>query len=101
MDKKSQEELEKPAKVYQMDALNSKLDTVITKLEEQSTYMKGTVTIQYLQEALKAEREKFAAELELMRQKYDPYIGNAKWASRTAIGAFIIILVGYFVGLNK
>lgn len=101
MDKKSQEELEKPAKVYQVDALHNEVVAVKRLLEDQNSMLKGAISAPYLEERLKNLNSEFEAKLKAMKAKYDPVLGNAKWAARTAIGAFIIIVVGYLIGVSK
>lgn len=97
--KKSQEELERPAKVYQVDALHSEIVGIKKLLEDQNGFLKGIVTVAYLEERLKNMKEKFDAEMELMKQEYRPVLGNAKWAARTAIGAFATIMVAIAVAV--
>lgn len=93
MEKKSQDELEKPAKVYQMDAISDKVDNVIKLLEDQSVFLKGAVTIAYMEERLKNLDEKFKAEIKSVRAEYRPTLQGTRWATRTAITAAISIML--------
>lgn len=100
MDKKSQEELERPAKVYQVDALHTELIGVRKLLEDQNILLKGAVSLPYLEERLKGLDDKFVAQIEVIRGEYTPVLGNAKWAARTAIGAFVTLgltLIGIYL----
>lgn len=93
MDKKTQEELERPAKVYQVDAIHTELIGVRKLLEEQTSFIKTTVTSAYLEERLKTIDEKFEAKIEAVQQEYRPVLGNARWVAKTAIGAFLSIIL--------
>jgi hypothetical protein len=99
--KKSQEELEKPAKVYQMDALHTEIVAVKKLLEDQNNYIKGTASIDYVDGRIISLDNKIEAKLELMRSKYDPVLGNARWVTRTAIFTFITIAVSLVVASLK
>lgn len=89
----SQTELEKPMKVYQGRAIQSEVMAVRKLLESQNTMLQATVSTSYMEERLRNIDEKFKAEVVAIKTKYDPYISNARWAARTAIAAFVSVIL--------
>lgn len=81
-----QTELEKPMKVYQGKALENKIDNITKMLTEQNIFMKGVVTADYMHEQMKSLEEK-------IHNRYDPTLNNTRWVAKTAIGAFVSIIL--------
>lgn len=92
-DKKSQEESEKPAKVYQVDALHTEIVAVKKLLEDQNTYIKGAASVEYVEGRFVTIKEWVSTEIKLVKAEYRPVLGNARWAARTSIAAFVSIIL--------
>jgi hypothetical protein len=111
MSKKSQEESEQPAKVYQLDAIesqvksltnqvttgftrvNTSIDTLLVKSESQVTPQQLNDNILAAKSAVE---NKIEEEVEKIHLEYRPIKENNKWLIR-AIAAQAIILVGQLI----
>lgn len=89
----SQAELEKPMKVYQGKAIQSEVSAVRKLIESQNDMLKATVSTSYMEERLKAVDEKFDAKIKSVQQEYRPVLGNARWVARTAVAAFVSVIL--------
>lgn len=98
---KSQSELEQPAKVYQLEALESKVSDALVKLDTIITQTKGVVTQEQLDSAkneLKKHTEEKVKESEKkIHLRYSPMQDNLKWFVRAVIGQGIVIIAGLVV----
>lgn len=99
--RKSQSELEQPAKVYQLDALESKVNDVLVKLDTVITQTKGVVTQEQLDTVKKDIYKEIAEKIEESESriglKYDPMQDNLKWFIRAVIGQGVVIIGGIIV----
>lgn len=96
----SQEEQEKPAKVYQVEKLSDKVDNIVKLLEGQNEMLKTTITLPYLEERLKGIKRDIDSEMKLMKQEYRPTLKTTRWAARTGIGAAIsvgLMIIGIYL----
>lgn len=95
------ENKEKPAKVWQVDAVQSQLVSLAKTLEsvsvKQDVMLERQVTQKYVDDKIESVKRDMKSEHKLLRQKYDPYVDNAKWLTRTLIVAIIgQIVSAYF-----
>lgn len=121
MTKKSQEESEQPAKVYQLDALASQLETlsktmsdgfdrVNTNVNTLLIKSESQVTPQQLSDNIKAVKKETADSLSEEVKKihliYGPIKENNKWLIRAIAGQAIILIgqlafIVYITGASK
>lgn len=104
--KRSQSESEQPAKVYQLDALESKMDTI---LSTQQTILQNTANI-VSEERLKTVRgeieeetdEKIAESEKKIHLEYRPFKTAAYWLAGIVVaglvGQYIALMTGVFTG---
>lgn len=108
MASKSQEELEQPAKVYQLMATDAKVDQALAKLDVLLNQTNSLVTIAHLDTTKKELQEEFnknlSEEVEKIHLDYKPMKKNLSWFVRLAIagvvGVFIqgaILVWTYFI----
>lgn len=80
---KSQEELEQPAKVYQLNAVENKVDQALKKLDDIASSVSGVITNTQLEGRLKefeVEQDIKLAELEKrIHLKYEPSYKGVWW----------------------
>lgn len=104
--KRSQSESEQPAKVYQLDALESKIDTVLAM---QDTILKNTTGLvsearltQVKEEIDKDTDEKIAESEKKIHLEYRPFKTAAYWLAGIVvaglIGQYIALMTGVFTG---
>lgn len=97
---KSQQELEQPAKVYQLEAVDRKVDQALSMLTDISRSVSGVVTETQMEARIKAVRdeleadykEKIAAEVEAIHLKYGPTYKGVWWV----VGAMATGLIAMF-----
>lgn len=89
---RSQGESEQPAKVYQLDAVESKVDVALEKLDALLTQTSGLVTTGQLSAAEKILRESINEEVEKIHLEYRPMKRNVTWFTRVIIGEGIAII---------
>lgn len=82
---KSQDELEQPAKVYQLDAVESKVDQAIIKLDTLIAQTSSVVTHAQLAAELKEAKKE-------IHLTYGPMKENLKWFTRAVILEGLAIL---------
>lgn len=82
----SQAEQEKPMKVYQGKAILTEVQEIKRLVEAQGTTLQGAVSQPYLADQLKSLEEK-------LKDRYDPYLAGVRWTAKTAIGAFLSIIL--------
>ena len=81
----SQNELEQPAKVYQLNAVQVQLDQILTQLSTISQQTAGLVTIPQLEEVKKDLHIKIKNEVGLIHAEYRPFKKNVYWFIKAAI----------------
>lgn len=96
--RRTQTESEQPAKVYQLDAVESKVNDVLLKLDTVISQTKGVVTLEQL-ETVKKDisneiNKKVAAAEQRVGLKYDPMQDNLKWFIRAVIGQGVVMVGG-------
>lgn len=87
---KSQNELEQPAKVYQLDAVENKVDLALGKLDQIVSSIDGVVTNIQLESRLKKMEEDIKSDVDI---KYGP-IKNGAWV---VLGAVVLGIVTQIV----
>lgn len=94
---RSQQELEQPAKMYQLNAVETKVDTALKMLDTIVTQTAGLVTADQLA-ALKLELEnKIAAEIKDVHKEYSPMKKNLGWFVKLVIAnVTAIVIVAFF-----
>jgi len=90
MANKSQQELEQPAKVYQLDAVDAKVDQVLAEVKAISQNVNGVITNSQLEARLQQFKEDINNDVDL---KYGP-IKNGAWF---VVGAVIIGVVAQVI----
>lgn len=103
MTRKTQNELESPAKVYQLDAVESKVDNVLNKLEEVLQQTKGVATTAdvklSMDEAVKESKEYTDGEVKKVHLTYGPMKANLTWFTRAVIGQGIVIALQFILAI--
>lgn len=98
---RSQTESEQPAKVYQLDAVDKKVDEALGKLDTLLTQTSGLVTPAQLTASEKKLEEKLSEEVTKIHLEYRPMKRNIQWLLRTVLGQIIVLVIGaifaYFV----
>jgi hypothetical protein len=96
--RKTQAESEQPAKVYQLDAVETKVDEALGKLDTLIKQTKGVVTIEQLsvqkKEILDEVDEKIAGEVQLIHAEYKPTKDNLIWFVRLIVAQGVVIVGG-------
>lgn len=94
-------ELEQPAKVYQLDALENKVNDVLNKLDTVITQTSGVVTQEQLNATKKELKEYIDEELRAGEErtglKYDPMQNNLTWFVRLVVGQIVVVVVGAII----
>jgi hypothetical protein len=90
--KKSQDELEQPAKVYQLDALEAKVDVVIGKLDEIRNNTSGLVSQIQLENMKIGIDNQLREEVEKIHLEYRPLKKNITWFIRAMVLEGIAII---------
>lgn len=97
MTRKSQAELESPAKVYQLDAVDSKVETVLQKLDEVLSNTKGVATVSDVtaatDKALSEAKEYTNDEISKVHLTYGPMKNNLAWFTRLVLGQGVVIVI--------
>lgn len=90
---KSQLELEQPAKVYQLQALDAKLDTMGIQLKTIINQTGGLATIAQLEAVKNDSKEKLAEAVKDLQAEYQPTLkrNKALWG---LVGALTLMIVG-------
>lgn len=89
----SQQELEQPAKVYQLNAVETKVDTALLKLDALLTQTSSLISVAQL-DAAKAEiRFEIAEEIKKIHLTYGPMKKNLGWFVKLVIGAVVGIII--------
>lgn len=97
----SVEEKEKPAKVWQVEALTKDIASIshsITGLSnKQDLMLERQVTQKYVDGKVDEAIKEIGRVEDKLESKYDPYIENAKWLTRAIIIAIVAqIAAAYF-----
>lgn len=110
---KSQAESEAPAKVYQLDAVDRKVDQALGMLEKITASVDGVVNNAQLEARLKEQEEEFNKKLTKNKQefekalenevkaihlKYDPTYTGIWWVVSTVCG---LLLAGLWAAFNN
>jgi hypothetical protein len=90
--KKTQQESEQPAKVYQLDALEAKVDVVIGKLDEIRDNTSGMVTQSQLEATKLSLENKIDEEVKKIHLEYRPMKKNITWFTRSIVVQGVAIL---------
>jgi hypothetical protein len=93
MANRSQQESEQPAKVYQLDAVDAKVDTINTKLDTLLRQTSGLVTTSQLSEAERDVKEYVNDALEKVHLEYRPFKRNASWLTKLVIGQIVTVTI--------
>jgi len=96
-----QSELEKPAKVYQLNALEAKVDQVLTELKTIKDQTCGVVTCVQLDKFELKMDEKIAEEVKKIHLCYAPLKSNLKWFYRILVVGVIGIISQIIVIYTK
>lgn len=93
MNRKSQQELEQSAKVYQLDAVEAKVDQALKKLDEIAASVNGVVTNAQLEARLMQVRQEVNSDIEGSIEKihleYRPVKNAGFWVSSIVITALV------------
>lgn len=87
--KRSQNESEQPAKVYQLDAVDSKVEQALGMLNKVLEQTSGLATQAELIALEKSIREYVDDEVKKVHLEYGPMKKNATWFVRLVIGAIV------------
>lgn len=90
---KSQAELEQPAKVYQLNAVETKLDTALDKLKTIVDQTAGLVTTNQLEDAKKIAKEYVDEEIKKVHLTYGPVKTRTNNITNTLIAAVVLQLI--------
>lgn len=90
---RSQSESEQPAKVYQLDAVDAKVDSVITKLDKVLEQTNGLVTTSQLSQSEKDMKDKINEEIDKVHLEYGPLKRNASWLFKTVVALILAALI--------
>jgi hypothetical protein len=97
MASKSQEELERPAKGYELLAVEAKVDQALTKLDTLITQTNSLVTVAHLDsvknDMQKDFEERMLASEKSIHQEYGPMKKNLGWFVKLSISAVLGIAV--------
>lgn len=85
MTRRSQDESEQPAKVYQLDAVEGKVDQAIVKLNTILDQTSGLVTVTQLSATEKVLKEQIEEEVEKIHLEYGPMKRNITWFIRALV----------------
>lgn len=108
MASRTQEELEQPAKMYQLQAVESKVDRALEKLDEIAKSVSGVVTTSQLDAKVRELKDEFDETVAVLDAKYGTALSeevskiHLKYGSTykiiwSAIGAIILGLVAAVV----
>jgi hypothetical protein len=94
---KSQEELEQPAKVYQLAATDAKVDQALAKLDVLINQTGSLVTLAHLDTTKKELEETFnerlSTEVKNIHLEYGPMKRNLTWFVRVAVSSLVVIVI--------
>lgn len=90
--KKSQSELEQPAKVYQVDAVEVKVDTVLDQLDTILKRTNGLVTSHQLQIIKEGLEKDIVENVKDIHAEYRPKFQRTEWLYKIVIGETISLL---------
>ncbi len=93
MSARSQEESEQPAKVYQLDAVDFKVNQINDKLDKLLEQTSGLVTPSQLKAVEDSIKAYVDDEVEKVHLEYGPLKRNVTWLLRTMIGALVGIVL--------
>lgn len=89
----NQQELEKPAKVYQLNAVEAKVDTALSKLDTVITQTSGLVTTAQLNSAIEESEKKIHLEYRPIKRSLTKFIWLLVSGLVTIITQAVIIYV--------
>lgn len=92
MEQRSQEESEKTVKVYQFDAVMSKVVQLDKKIDTLLAQTSGLVTTSQLSASEQNLNEKLKEEIDKIHLEYGPLKRNINWLFRTIVGESAIII---------
>jgi hypothetical protein len=90
---KTHTELEQPAKVYQLEALDAKLETIGTQLKTIVNQTAGLATVTQLQKLEQDDKARLAEAVKDIHAEYRPTLkrNKALWG---LVGAIAVLVVG-------
>lgn len=91
---KSHTELEQPAKVYQLDALDVKLGTIGIQLKTIVDQTAGLATVAQLEVVKSDYKEKIAEAVKDIHAEYRPTLKRTNWLYTTVIAEAVALLGG-------
>jgi hypothetical protein len=95
---RTQDESEQPAKVYQLDAVDRKVDDINGKLDTLLQQTTGLVTTNQLSQTERELRDKIKEEVDKIHLEYGPMKKDLKWFLRAAV-AEALLIAGELVSL--
>ncbi len=100
---KSQDELEAPAKVYQLDAVDKKVDDALKLLQDILNQTKGVATHADLEQSRKdgeANAKNYTdEEIKKVHLTYGPMKNNLTWFTRAVIAQGIVIVAQMIIAI--
>lgn len=90
MSSKSQQDLEQPAKVYQLDAVETKVDQLLTEVRNISQSVNGVVTNSQLEARLQQFKEDMITDVDL---KYGPIKKGAWYVAGTVVVGIVFQVI--------
>lgn len=106
---KSQQESEAPAKVYQLDAVDKKVDDALTKLDTIIRSIDGVATVNYVDTAIKTAKEDITIEVKelvknevkIINTEYRPIKKGALWFAGIIVTAMVGVVVTTFTAIQR
>lgn len=92
MTRRPQDESEQPAKVYQLDAVESKVDEAISKLDTILNQTSGLVTVVQLSTSERQVKDQLKEEIEKVHLEYGPMKRNVSWFIKASVVEGIAII---------
>lgn len=94
---KSQSELEAPAKVYQLDALDTKIDGIINQLSTIERQTASTVTVTQMEDRIKESEKESREYTDGLRKEIHLEYGPIKRGAWVVVGAVVLGIVAQVV----
>lgn len=91
---KSHTELEQPAKVYQLEALDAKLETIGTQLRTIVNQTAGLATTAQLEAVKQDYKDRIAEAVKDVNAEYRPTLKKTGWLYTTVIAEGVALLGG-------
>lgn len=106
---KSQAELEAPAKVYQLDAVDKKVSDALIKLDTILNNINGVATTEYVDTKIKSIKEDIikelkdhvADEVKAIHLEYRPIKKGALWFAGVIVAAMVTVVVTTYTAVQR